>query len=160
MARRAAESGFVCSPVVKETSWVGIDGLFGAGSGDELNGGTLSQAKCQDGAIKTSYYAWFEWVPTTGIERFSSFPVKPADDMYVVVYDTSPTEGFCLCRRHDAGCLRVDEHQGDCEALSRRQQRRIYRSTANLNRLPRDVPVVELRGGLLDREFRLHVQAF
>lgn len=78
-----------------ESSWVGIDGW---GSPDVLQAGIEADAFCLNilGAHYTSTYysAWYEWYPfsETRINN-STFPVQPGDDLFVEVWNTSPTVG-------------------------------------------------------------------
>jgi hypothetical protein len=72
-----------------EASWNGIDGFS---NGDVLQGGSLSAASCKDGTRKAQYFAWVEWFPSYPI--LMAFDVNPGDDMYVVTWDTSATDGY------------------------------------------------------------------
>lgn len=72
-----------------EVSWNGIDGYD---NGDVLQGGSLSAAACSGGVTSTEYYAWIEWYPSYPI--LFAYYVNPGDDMFVVTYATSPTQGY------------------------------------------------------------------
>lgn len=73
------------------SSWVGIDGW---GSSDVLQAGTESDAYCVPGVGSGTYYgAWIEWYPY-GSVGIGGFPVSPGDDIYILVWNTSPTQGY------------------------------------------------------------------
>jgi hypothetical protein len=67
-----------------EVTWNGIDG---AKDGTVLQGGSSSQAYCNNNKTAQYYFAWVEWYPSYPIEEV--FPVNPGDDVYVATYDTS-----------------------------------------------------------------------
>jgi hypothetical protein len=67
-----------------EVSWNGIDGFV---NGDVLQGGSMSQAYCNNGSRTNSYCGWVEWYPSYQI--LCQFDVNPGDDMYVVTYNVT-----------------------------------------------------------------------
>jgi hypothetical protein len=77
------------------SSWVGIDGW---GSPDVLQAGIEADAYCLNilgiQYNSTYYSAWYEWYPYGEVRiNNSSFPVAPGDDLFVEVWNTSPTVG-------------------------------------------------------------------
>jgi hypothetical protein len=68
------------------SQWVGLDGF---GSPDVLQAGT--EADAIDGT-SSFYAAWVEWYPLNE-DRISNFAVSPGDEMFVQVWNTSPTVG-------------------------------------------------------------------
>jgi hypothetical protein len=90
----------VCnSQWVVSSQWVGIDGYSNA---DVLQAGTEADAYCNPTfGPSTSYYAWFEWYPYNEVR--SSVQVSPGDDMYVNVWDTSPTTGYAYIENQNTG---------------------------------------------------------
>ena len=73
------------------SAWDGIDG---DGSGDVLQAGVEFDAYCSGGVTSPYYSAWYEWYPYSEV-RISSLPVTAGDDMYVEVWDTTATQGYC-----------------------------------------------------------------
>jgi Peptidase A4 family len=71
------------------SQWVGIDGW---GSPDVLQAGTEADAYLSGSNKATFYAAWIEWYPFSE-SRISNFPVAPGDEMFVEVWNTSPTVG-------------------------------------------------------------------
>jgi hypothetical protein len=67
-----------------EVTWNGIDG---AKDGTVLQGGSSSQAYCNNNKTAQYYYAWVEWYPSYPI--LEEFAVNPGDDMYVETYAVS-----------------------------------------------------------------------
>jgi hypothetical protein len=67
-----------------EVTWNGIDGAL---NGDVLQGGSSSQAFCQNGTAHQTYFAWVEWYPSYSI--LEAFAVNPGDDIYVESFSTS-----------------------------------------------------------------------
>src|SRR5271154_3919839 len=72
------------------STWVGLDG---SNSDDVLQAGTESDAFCSGGSTTPFYSAWYEWYPY-GEVQISNFLVSPGDDLFVDVWNTSPTQGF------------------------------------------------------------------
>jgi hypothetical protein len=72
------------------SSWVGIDGDM---SPDVLQAGVEFDAYCVAGNNEAYYSPWYEWYPNTAV-RITNLPTSPGDDLYVVVYHTSPTQGI------------------------------------------------------------------
>jgi len=70
-----------------EVTWNGIDGFKNE---TVLQGGSSSQAYCNNNQTSQTYYAWVEWWPSYPI--IEVFSVNPGDDMYV---DTYSTNGGC-----------------------------------------------------------------
>jgi len=68
------------------SQWVGLDGFA---SPDVLQAGT--EADAVDGT-SSFYAAWVEWYPLNEA-RISNFVVSPGDEMFVQVWNTSPTVG-------------------------------------------------------------------
>jgi hypothetical protein len=79
-----------------DLAWVGIDGYSGYGYNDVLQSGIEADAYCYNyyGSYyrNTFYSAWFEWVPDY-LVRIPNFPIAPADEVFVEVWSTSPTQG-------------------------------------------------------------------
>ena len=74
---------------VYSSQWVGIDGFD---SPDLLQAGTEADAYLL-GSIQTSFYAaWIEWYPFPSFQ-VSNFVVAPGDEMFVEVWNSSPTVG-------------------------------------------------------------------
>jgi Peptidase A4 family len=73
-----------------EVSWNGIDGNQDQNA--LLQGGSSSEAYCSGKTKKTAYFAWVEWWPAYDI--LEEFTVNPGDDLYVVTWDTSATQGY------------------------------------------------------------------
>ena len=79
---------------VYSSQWVGIDGI---GSPDVLQAGTEADAYLL-GSIQGSYYAaWIEWYPFPSFQ-ISNFAVAPGDEMFVEVWNSSPTVGNAYLR--------------------------------------------------------------
>lgn len=75
-------------------AWVGLDGYSGIGASDVFQAGTDSNATCSGGLSSENYYAWYEWYPASEVPLDpATFPVSPGDDLYIVVWSTSPTAG-------------------------------------------------------------------
>ena len=72
------------------SSWIGIDG---DGSNDVLQAGSESDAYCSGSTTAAYYSAWVEWYPY-GSVRVSNLPVTAGDDMFVEVWNVSPTQGY------------------------------------------------------------------
>ena len=82
-----------------EVSWNGIDG-----NQDQkalLQGGSSSEAYCSGGTYAWDYFAWIEWWPSYDI--IGEFGVNPGDDMYVVTWNTSPTQGYVYLNDETTG---------------------------------------------------------
>lgn len=77
------------------SSWVGIDG---SGSPDVLQAGTESDASCG----LQSYYAWYEWYPQSEVQ-IGGFAVSPGDDIWIEVWNTSPTQGYAYIVNESTG---------------------------------------------------------
>jgi hypothetical protein len=73
-----------------EVSWNGIDGNQDQNA--LLQGGSSSEVYCSGGKYQWDYFAWIEWWPSYDI--IGEFNVNPGDDMYVVTWDTSATQGY------------------------------------------------------------------
>lgn len=71
------------------SQWVGIDGF---GSSDVLQGGTEADAYASGSSTGAYYAVWIEWYPNSE-SRISNFLVAPGDEMFVQVWNTSPTVG-------------------------------------------------------------------
>lgn len=71
------------------SQWVGIDGF---GSSDVLQAGTEADAYASGSSTGAYYAAWIEWYPNSE-SRISNFLVAPGDEMFVQVWNTSPTVG-------------------------------------------------------------------
>jgi Peptidase A4 family len=71
------------------SQWVGIDGWT---SPDVLQAGTETDAYLLGSTKATSYSAWIEWYPFNE-SRITNFSVAPGDEMFVEVWNTSPTVG-------------------------------------------------------------------
>jgi hypothetical protein len=86
----AQQAYFTCSATSRYASfWVGIDGF---NSADVMQAGIEADATC-GGGITTGYYsAWYEWYPFPET-RISSPAVGPGDEIYVYVWNSSPTLG-------------------------------------------------------------------
>ena len=69
-----------------EVTWNGIDGFK---NDTVLQGGSSSQAWCNNNKASQTYYAWVEWWPSYPI--IEVFSVNPGDDIYVFTY--SPNGG-------------------------------------------------------------------
>ncbi len=61
-------------------------------SQDVLQAGVEFDAYCVVGNTQAYYYPWYEWYPDTEV-RITNMPTSPGDDFYVVVYNTSATQG-------------------------------------------------------------------
>jgi hypothetical protein len=72
-----------------EASWNGIDGF---GSGDVLQGGSISAASCSGGVVSTGYCGWVEWFPSYNL--LCALDVNPGDDMFVETWSTSAAQGY------------------------------------------------------------------
>lgn len=83
------------------STWVGLDGA-GAGANDVLQAGTYADAYCGQSddlddssssqTTATNYSAWYEWYPMNAT-NISGLTIKPGDDIFVEVWNTSPTTG-------------------------------------------------------------------
>jgi hypothetical protein len=71
------------------SQWVGIDGW---GSPDVLQAGTEADAYLLGSTKSTFYAAWIEWYPFNE-SRISNFSVAPGNELFVEVWNTSPTVG-------------------------------------------------------------------
>jgi hypothetical protein len=69
--------------------WVGIDGW---GSPDVMQAGIEADAYCSGSTTAAFYSAWYEWYPYNET-RISSPAVAPGDEIYVYVWNSSPTVG-------------------------------------------------------------------
>jgi len=71
------------------SQWVGIDGWT---SSDVLQAGTEVDSYLLGSTKATFYAAWIEWYPFNEY-RISNFSVAPGNEMFVEVWNTSPTVG-------------------------------------------------------------------
>ena len=73
--------------------WTGIDGGGLTGGQDVLQAGVEADAYCAGGYTTQYYSAWYEWAPGYEVS-VTNLPVAPGDELYVVVWATSPTQGY------------------------------------------------------------------
>ena len=85
------------------TAWVGIDGGSGTAYGqDVLQAGIDADAYCSGANNFTHYDAFYEWAPSVGV-TIQNLAVSPGQEMYVVVWATSPTTGYAYVENLDTG---------------------------------------------------------
>ena len=85
------------------TAWVGIDGGAGTQYGqDVLQAGIDADAYCSGANNYTYYDAFYEWAPAVGI-TIQNLPVAPGDEMYVIVWATTPTTGYAYLENLTTG---------------------------------------------------------
>ncbi len=74
-----------------DSAWVGLDGYLPNAS-DVLQAGLDADSYCAYGYTTTSYDVWYEWAPAYGT-TIQNMTVQPGDELYVVVWALSATEG-------------------------------------------------------------------
>jgi hypothetical protein len=75
------------------TDWASIwPGIDGNDSSDLIQAGVIALAQCKSGVTSTYYSAWTEWIPNAEV-LVSAPAVHPGDEMFVEVWNTSPTVG-------------------------------------------------------------------
>ncbi len=85
------------------TAWVGIDGGAGTQYGqDVLQAGIDADAYCSGPNTYTYYDAFYEWAPAVGV-TIQNLPVSPGQELYVVVWATTPTTGYAYLENLTTG---------------------------------------------------------